>query len=92
MSAQTTSRSTRPAKKASFLSRLYTGTGAFEVVGRRRFYYLLTGAIVLVAIAGIAIRGFSLGIDFEGGSRVQFPVGEGVETSQVEQVFTEAIG
>lgn len=78
--------------KRSFLSRLYTGTGAFEVVGRRRFYYLLTAAIVLVAIGGIAIRGFTLGIDFEGGSRVQFPVGDGIETSQVEEVFTQALG
>ncbi|QNG18951.1 protein translocase subunit SecF [Rhodococcus triatomae] len=84
--------STTEAGQRGFLSRLYTGTGAFEVVGRRRFYYLLTAAIVLVSLAGIAIRGFTLGIDFEGGSRVQFPVGDGVETAQVEQVYSDALG
>ncbi|WP_072691057.1 protein translocase subunit SecF [Rhodococcus marinonascens] len=76
----------------SLLSRLYTGTGAFEVIGRRRFYYLLTGSIVMISLLSILIRGFTLGIDFEGGSRVQFPVGDGVETSQVERVYSDALG
>ena len=76
----------------SLLSRLYTGTGAFEVVGRRRFYYVLTGTIVLISLLSIFVRGFTLGIDFEGGSRIQFPAGGGVETSQVEEVYSEALG
>ncbi|NLE78049.1 MAG: protein translocase subunit SecF [Rhodococcus sp.] len=82
----------RSMPKHSVLSRLYTGTGAFQVVGRRRFYYLLTGSIVLIAILGIAIRGFTLGIDFEGGSRIQFPAGDDIDTSQVEAVFSDALG
>ncbi|MDV7086043.1 protein translocase subunit SecF [Rhodococcus sp. IEGM 248] len=76
----------------SLLSRLYTGTGAFEVVGRRRFYYILTGTIVLISLLSILVRGFTLGIDFEGGSRIQFPAGGGVENSQVEEVYSEALG
>ncbi|EUA68439.1 export membrane family protein [Mycobacterium xenopi 4042] len=42
-----------------FLSRLYTGTGAFEVVGRRRFWYAISAMIVAIAVASIAIRGFT---------------------------------
>ncbi|MCQ4118647.1 protein translocase subunit SecF [Rhodococcus tibetensis] len=78
--------------KHSLLSRLYTGTGAFEIIGRRRFYYILTGVIVLVSLLSILVRGFTLGIDFEGGSRIQFPVGDGVDTAQVEQVYSDALG
>ncbi|MFZ2178062.1 MAG: protein translocase subunit SecF [Rhodococcus sp. (in: high G+C Gram-positive bacteria)] len=74
------------------LSRLYTGTGAFEVVGKRRFFYGLTGVIVLVALLAILVRGFTLGIDFEGGSRIQFPAGDGVDTAQVETVYSDALG
>lgn len=74
------------------LSRLYTGTGAFQVVGRRRFYYTLTGVIVLIAVLGIAVRGFTLGIDFEGGSRIQFPAGDDIDTTQVEAVYADALG
>ncbi|MFE4499706.1 protein translocase subunit SecF [Rhodococcus sp. NPDC056743] len=78
--------------KHGLLSRLYTGTGAFEVVGKRRFYYGLTGALVAIALLAMLIRGFTFGIDFEGGSRIQFPAGDGVETSQVETVYSEALG
>ncbi|WP_231496344.1 protein translocase subunit SecF [Rhodococcus sp. UNC363MFTsu5.1] len=76
----------------SLLSRLYTGTGAFEVVGRRKFYYGLVGVILLISIASILIRGFTLGIDFEGGTRIQFPAADNVTTEQVEQVYTESLG
>lgn len=76
----------------SWLARLYTGTGGFNIVGRRKLWYGVTGAIVAIAILSMVIRGFSLGIDFEGGTRVQFPVKGDVETSQVEDVFRDTIG
>ncbi|MGC0363905.1 preprotein translocase subunit SecF [Rhodococcus sp. 27YEA15] len=76
----------------SWLSRLYTGTGGFEVVGRRKFYYALTGAIVLIALLSMLVRGFTFGIDFEGGSRIQFPSDGNVDTSQVETVYNNAVG
>ncbi|OSC37860.1 protein translocase subunit SecF [Mycobacterium decipiens] len=70
----------------SFLSRLYTGTGAFEVVGRRRLWYGVSGAIVAVAIVSIIFRGFTFGIDFKGGTTVSMPAAGGKSTAQVEQV------
>ncbi|MGH3913869.1 MAG: protein translocase subunit SecF [Pseudonocardiaceae bacterium] len=80
---------------AATLQRLYTGTGAFDIVGRRRLWYLLTGALVAVCLASIMLRGFNLGIDFEGGTRVQLPaVGANgpITTEQVKQVFSTAVG
>lgn len=76
----------------SFLSRLYTGTGAFEVVGRRRFFYLLTAAVVLICLLSMVFRGFTLGIDFEGGTQIQVPASDGITTEQVETVFTDTLG
>ncbi|SON63536.1 hypothetical protein MSIMFI_05067 [Mycobacterium simulans] len=75
----------------SFLSRLYTGTGAFEVVGRRKLWFGISGAIIAIAILSIVIRGFSFGIDFKGGTTVQFPHGN-IEVEQVEEVFKKTIG
>ncbi|WP_431970975.1 protein translocase subunit SecF [Nocardia sp. bgisy134] len=77
--------------KHGFFNRLYTGTGAIDVIGRRRMWYGITAVIVLIALASILFRGFNFGIDFEGGSRVQFPAGD-ASTSQVEQVYRDAIG
>jgi preprotein translocase subunit SecF len=75
----------------SFLSRLYTGTGAFEVIGRRKLWYGISGAIVAVAIISILLRGFTFGIDFEGGTTVSMPRGDAT-VSQVEEVFRQTLG
>ncbi len=77
--------------RRSFLSRLYTGTGAFEVVGRRRLWYGVSGAIVAVAIVSILLRGFTFGIDFKGGTTVSFPRGS-TQTAQVSEVFRTTLG
>jgi len=79
----------------SFLSRLYTGTGAFEVIGRRRLWYGISGAIVAIAIVSILVRGFTFGIDFKGGTTMSFPAASGtgtVQTSQVQDVFKKTLG
>lgn len=78
-----------------FLSRLYTGTGAFEVVGRRRLWFGISGAIVAIAVLSILLRGFTFGIDFNGGTTVSMPAaGQAgtVQTSQVSEVFRKALG
>ncbi len=83
------------APRHSFFVRLYTGTGAFEVIGRRKLWYGISGLIVALALAGILIRGFTFGIDFEGGTKVSMPaVGETgtVSVQQVEDVFSKALG
>ena len=43
------------APRHGFFVRLYTGTGAFEVIGRRKLWYTISGLIVAVAIASILI-------------------------------------
>ncbi|MFI2232328.1 protein translocase subunit SecF [Nocardia testacea] len=75
----------------SWLNRLYTGTGVLDVVGNRRRWYLITAGIVLVCLVSMAVRGFTFGIDFVGGSRIQLPAGD-VTTEQVETVYSDTIG
>src|ERR1700758_577932 len=79
----------------SFIGRLYTGTGAFEVIGRRKLWYGISGAIVAIAIVSIILRGFTFGIDFKGGTTVSMPAAGGtgtVTTAQVSDVFKKTIG
>lgn len=75
----------------NFISRLYTGTGAFEVVGRRRLWYGISGAIVAVAVLSIILRGFTFGIDFKGGTTVSFPRGTST-VATVSDVFRKTLG
>src|SRR3954468_22968790 len=86
-------RGARP--RESFFSRLYTGTGAFDVVGKRRIYYVAFGTLVLACVLSIVFRGFNLGIDFTGGTQIQFPaagVGAPASVEDVRGVYEQAVG
>ncbi|MCB0923077.1 MAG: protein translocase subunit SecF [Mycobacterium sp.] len=78
-----------------FFTRLYTGTGAFDVVGKRTLWFAITALIVTLAGASIVLKGFTFGIDFQGGTKVSFPVAGAngnASVTQVDEVFAEAIG
>jgi preprotein translocase subunit SecF len=81
--------------KHGFFTRLYTGTGAFDVIGRRKLFFSITALIVATAVASILLKGFTFGIDFEGGTKMSFPragaSGE-ASVSQVEETFASVIG
>jgi preprotein translocase subunit SecF len=76
---------TTPSRKGG-LSGLYTGTGSFDIVGRRRRWYIAFGLLVLVCITSIVFRGFNLSIDFTGGTQLQFPTASTAAPPTVEAV------
>jgi preprotein translocase subunit SecF len=85
---------TTPARGSVF-SRLYTGTGAFDIVGRRRSWYIGFGLLVVICLASIVFRGFNLGIDFTGGTQIQFPASTAaapVDVESVQGVYERVIG
>jgi preprotein translocase subunit SecF len=83
------------APRGSVFTRLYTGTGAFDVVGKRKLWYAVFGTLVLVCIGSIVFRGFNLGIDFTGGTQLQFPAtgaGAPATVEEVRAVYEQAVG
>lgn len=86
---------TEGTRRESVFHRLYVGTGAFDIVGKRARWYISLGLLVLVCIGSIGFKGFNLGIDFEGGTKLQMPavgVQGPIETNQVQDAFREAVG
>ncbi|GAB2517603.1 protein translocase subunit SecF [Nocardia heshunensis] len=79
-------------KKHSLFERLYTGTGGFEIVGKRKVYYAIAAVLIAIAALSMGIKGFTLGIDFAGGTRIQLPAAADVTTSKVDDVYRTAIG
>jgi preprotein translocase subunit SecF len=80
---------------AGVLSRLYTGTGAFDIVGRRKVWYAVFGALLAICVVSIVFRGFNLGVDFTGGTLLQFPAAgtsTPVEVEAVRTVFERVVG
>lgn len=81
--------------RTSSWTRLTTGTGNVDIVGRKKLWYAMFAALIVVSVLSIAVRGFNLGIDFTGGSQIQLP-GTGangaITTEQVTDVYTRSVG
>lgn len=60
------------------MKRLSSG---FSFMGRRKYFYMVSGAILLAGLISLIFQGLNLGIDFQGGAmwslQFQQPVGEG---------------
>lgn len=82
---------TTTARPDSLFNRLYTGTGAFRIVQRRRVFFVLTGVIVAICLASILFRGFTFGIDFTGGTKLTMPAGN-ADQDRVATLVEETIG
>jgi preprotein translocase subunit SecF len=82
-------------KKDSLFHRMYVGTGAFDVVGKRKRWYIFFALLILVCVGSIVFRGFNLGIDFTGGTRISMPAqgsAGNISTTQIEDVFNDTLG
>ena len=76
---------------AKGIERLYEGTGAIDFIGRSKLWYIIAVVLVVISAAAMLLRGFNLGIDFEGGTKMTMPAGELV-AEQVEETFVDATG
>ncbi|HEY3005467.1 MAG TPA: protein translocase subunit SecF [Kribbellaceae bacterium] len=69
-------------KLGSLGAKLYRGEASYSFIGHRRLWFGVSITLVLIAIASLAIRGLSLGIEFKGG--VDFIANVKVTHSTVE--------
>jgi SecD/SecF fusion protein len=58
-----------------------------DFVGRAKFWFALSGAVIAIGIGSLILQGLNLGIDFKGGSQVTF---ETPTPTSVEDVRREA--
>ncbi|MDN6474724.1 protein translocase subunit SecF [Corynebacterium flavescens] len=86
-----TQKDTKKKYRISRLDRLYEDEGGFDFIGRTKLWYSITAGLVIAAILFIAIRGFTLSLDFEGGTKLTMPADDLV-TEQVGQTFEDATG
>lgn len=70
---------------------LYTGEGGIDFIGKSKLWYWITAVLLILSIAFIAIRGFTLSIDFEGGTKMNMPAAD-YAVEAVEETFAEATG
>jgi preprotein translocase subunit SecF len=52
----------------SIWTRLFRGETAFDFVGRRKRWFTVSAAIIVIGLAALLLRGLNFGIDFKGGT------------------------
>ncbi|QOV39596.1 protein translocase subunit SecF [Streptomyces ferrugineus] len=72
-------------------ARLHRGEVGYDFVGNRKIWYGLSILITIVAIAGLAVRGLNMGIEFQGGAVFNTPKTT-VSVSQAQEYAEEASG
>ncbi|MEU3256952.1 protein translocase subunit SecF [Streptomyces albidoflavus] len=72
-------------------AKLYRGEVGYDFVGKRKFWYAVSILITITAIAGLAMRGLSMGIEFQGGAVFTTPK-TSISAPQAETIAEEAAG
>jgi preprotein translocase subunit SecF len=67
--------------------RLYRGEISYDFVGRKRRWYTMSAAILLISIVALFARGLDYSVDFKGGAVFQFSAPSATQ-SQVAAVVT----
>ena len=62
-----------------------------DFMGKRRLWFAISGAIVLVSIVSLGVKGLNLGIDFKGGTQISFQTSKPQPISKVRDQMS-AIG
>lgn len=64
-------------KLRDLASRLYNGEAGIDVIGKRKIWYTVAAAILLIGIVTPLIRPFNIGIEFRGGNSFSIPASVG---------------
>jgi preprotein translocase subunit SecF len=70
---------------------LFRGEREFhmDIVGRRRLWFLISGALLAISAAALVVRGLNLSIDFEGGALLRYENTAGLSVPDVQETLAE---
>jgi preprotein translocase subunit SecF len=78
-------------ERSGLATRLYQGEAGLNIIGRRKVWFSIAGALVLIAILSMGILRFSLGIEFSGGNSFEVPASVGT-LQHAEDTVRDALG
>ncbi len=61
----------------------------FDFIGRRNWWFGISGAIILAGVIALGVNGLNLGIDFKGGTQITFQTRQAHSTSEVAKVLAQ---
>jgi preprotein translocase subunit SecF len=76
---------------AQFGNDLYTGRRAYDIVGRRRTWYAIAAAVIVLSVLLLLLRGLNPGIEFRGGSEFRVSDVASTDVALAERTVTEVV-
>lgn len=64
----------------------------YDWIGKRKYAYMFSSAIIIIGIISFIMRGFELGVDFKGGFSYNVQFEQPVEIEQLRGPLTQAFG
>jgi preprotein translocase subunit SecF len=58
-----------------------------NIIGRRRWWFLLSGTLIILSLGGLFVRQLNLSIAFEGGAVLEYPNAAGVSIQEVQETM-----
>lgn len=80
------------ARGNGFAHKLYTGEVSYDFIGKRKLWYSVSAAVLLICLLAIGIRGLNLGIEFKGGAEFQAPASVTATTVDDVRSAVEQLG
>jgi len=71
--------------------RLYRGEVSYDFVGRKRRWYAISGAILLISVVALFAKGLDFSVDFKGGAVFQFSAPAATQTQVQDTVSHEGV-
>ena len=63
-----------------------------KIVEKKKIWFSISAAIILIGIGFMIFRGLNFGIDFTGGTRILLSYGDGFEKAEADKVIKEYMG
>ena len=60
-----------------------------DIVGKRRIWFAIAGALIALSLGSILVKGLNLGIDFEGGTNLAFKTAQPEQLADVREAVAE---
>lgn len=61
----------------------------FAFIKNRKKFYIFSSVIILIGLAAGGLRGFNTGIDFTGGTVLQFNIGQEIRVEEVREILED---
>jgi len=58
-----------------------------DIIGKKNWYFLLSGIVIIPGLISLLLYGLNLGIDFTGGSRLELSSRQKIDTRKVESII-----